>query len=394
MLSAYTIPIKGAFLIFPFLALLFTVPYVIYQYHKYGSFLVLRACIVYSFILYMTCAYFMTILPLPPIAEVAEYTTPYVDLEVFGFWHDFWEYSSFVPSDPSTWLEVTREIVFYEPFFNLLLLLPLGVYLRYYFKRSWLQTILISFGVSLSFELLQLSALFGIYPRPYRVFQLDDLFLNTMGASIGFWLTPLFSFFLPSREKMDEMAYQRGKKVSMTRRLIAFIFDWAILAGIIELLAKLLGTPLFLQMVNLEGKRSVILYMVLVFIYFVIVPTLTGGRTIGKLFVNIRLVSVGKRGRRDAPTLMQLLIRYGMEYYLIVPAPFIEMKIYEMLTAGTAWPTALLVLVALIFGLIFAFYIFQLFIGFLTGATRTINEVLSRTINVSGTNALGNRKVS
>ena len=385
MLPAYTIPIKGAIFIFPFLALLFTLPYVVYQYHKYGSFLVLRACVVYSFILYMTCAYFLTILPLPSMAAVAEYTTPTMDLVPFAAWHDFWANTSLVISDPSTYLGALREQVFYEPFFNILLLLPLGVYLRYYFKRSWLQTILIGFCVSLSFELIQLSALFGIYPRPYRLFQVDDLINNTFGALLGFWLTPMFSFFLPSRERMDEVSYRRGKKVSFMRRFVAFAFDWAVLAGIIHLLAKILGTPLFVQMIDLEGKRSVLLYMVLVFIYFVVISWITGGRTVGKLLVNIRLVSSARGKGRSRPNFFQYLIRYGIQYYLIVPAPFIEMKIYDMMTAGTRWPQALLVLAAVAFGLSFAFYLFQLFIGALTGATRTINEVLSKTYHISGT---------
>ncbi|MDO4289253.1 MAG: VanZ family protein [Eubacterium sp.] len=387
MLSAYTIPIKGAIFIFPFLALLFTVPYVIYQYHKYGSFLALRACIVYSFILYMTCAYFQTILPLPPIAEVAEYTTPTMDLEVFGAWRDFWENTSLVLSDPSTYLTALGEQVFYEPVLNILLLLPLGVYLRYYFRRSWLQTIVIGFCVSLCFELTQLSALFGIYPRPYRLFQVDDLINNTFGALLGFWLTPLFSFFLPSRERMDEVSYQRGLKVSFARRLVACAFDWAILAGIIHLMSRVFKTPLLVQIIGLDNESAILFYVVLVFFYFVVVSWITGGRTVGKMLVNIRLVSFsgGRRAGRKKPSFFQYLIRYSMEYYLIVPAPFIEMRIYDMMVGGTRFPLGFLVAVGIVFGLIFAFYIFQIFIGFMTGATRTINEVLSKTSNVSGT---------
>ena len=94
-------------------------------------------------------------------------------------WTNFWENTSLVLSDPSTYLGAMKEQCFYEPFFNILLLVPLGVYLRYYFRRSWWQAILIGFLVSLSFELIQLSALFGIYPRPYRLFQVDDLINNT-----------------------------------------------------------------------------------------------------------------------------------------------------------------------------------------------------------------------
>ena len=104
MLSAYTLPIKFACLVFPVLAAFFTIPYAVYQYRKYGSLLVLRVVIVYSFILYMTCAYFLTMLPLPPIAEVARYTSPTMDLVPFHAWTNFWENTSLVLSDPSTYL--------------------------------------------------------------------------------------------------------------------------------------------------------------------------------------------------------------------------------------------------------------------------------------------------
>ena len=56
-------------IVFPFIAALFTFPYAIFQYHKYGSVSKYRTLIIYSFILYMLIAYFMVILPLPDRAS-------------------------------------------------------------------------------------------------------------------------------------------------------------------------------------------------------------------------------------------------------------------------------------------------------------------------------------
>ena len=98
---------------FPVLAAFFTIPYAVYQYRKYGSLLVLRVVIVYSFILYMTCAYFLTMLPLPPIAEVARYTSSTMDLVPFHAWTNFWENTTLVLSDPSTYLKAMKEQCFY-----------------------------------------------------------------------------------------------------------------------------------------------------------------------------------------------------------------------------------------------------------------------------------------
>ena len=66
----YLSVIKVAIIIFPFIAFLITMPYVLREYHKYGSVYWYRALIVYSFILYLLTAFFLVILPLPTREEV------------------------------------------------------------------------------------------------------------------------------------------------------------------------------------------------------------------------------------------------------------------------------------------------------------------------------------
>lgn len=46
----YIIPIKTAIVVFPFIALLFSVPFILHQYHKYGSINLFRVLIIYLFI--------------------------------------------------------------------------------------------------------------------------------------------------------------------------------------------------------------------------------------------------------------------------------------------------------------------------------------------------------
>ena len=77
----YPVVILQAFILFPIVAFLFTLPYVVFNYHKYGSVLSLRIIIVYSFILYLMCIYFLVILPLPSIAESLE--TQNLPLELY-----------------------------------------------------------------------------------------------------------------------------------------------------------------------------------------------------------------------------------------------------------------------------------------------------------------------
>jgi len=144
-MSDYIVPIQTALAIFPLLAALFTIPYMIRQYHKYGSIPVLRVLIVYSFILYITSAYFLIILPLPTIESVKNMTSPTMQLIPFQFVIDFINQTSLVVTDPSTYLEALKEPWLYQVVYNVLLLVPFGIYLRYYFKCNKKQVIIFSF---------------------------------------------------------------------------------------------------------------------------------------------------------------------------------------------------------------------------------------------------------
>ena len=52
-MGVYPEVIRQALIMFPFLAFLITLPYMIYNYRKYGSVLGIRILVVYSFALYL-----------------------------------------------------------------------------------------------------------------------------------------------------------------------------------------------------------------------------------------------------------------------------------------------------------------------------------------------------
>ena len=185
-LAGYIGPISTAMWVFPFVALLFTVPYVLSSYHRYGAVLFFRALVVYSFIFYLMCVYFLAILPLPSIEEVARETKPWAQLEPFAGLKSALREGGFKANDPQTWLRVLGTSSFFHLAANVAMLFPLGIYLRYYFRQGFLGTVRWGFLVSLSIELLQLTGLLFIYPRPYRLFDVDDLITNTLGAALGF----------------------------------------------------------------------------------------------------------------------------------------------------------------------------------------------------------------
>ena len=63
MLSRYASPLLSAVALFPAIAGLFTLPFMVHQYRKYGSIPFLRILAIYLFIFYLLCAYFLVILP-------------------------------------------------------------------------------------------------------------------------------------------------------------------------------------------------------------------------------------------------------------------------------------------------------------------------------------------
>ena len=317
-MSVYLIPLQSALLLFPFLAAMITLPYIIMQYRKYGSILPIRVLIVYSFIFYLLCAYFLVVLPLPPIEEVASYTKPIMQLIPFASLKEFTMNSSLIWNDPATYLTALNEPSLYLIVFNILLTVPFGVYLRYYFQCSWKKTLLLTFLLTLSFECLQLSALFGYYPRPYRLFDVDDLITNTLGGMLGYAITPVFAHFLVSRSRMDEKAYDRRRSVSPLRRVLAFFFD-----NLIVLLTTAIITALILFLHDeflliSPANRICLIYLAVVFVYLFILPILMHGKTLGKAAVKIKLVTMDGH----TPHWYQYLLHFMILYGLILPAPF------------------------------------------------------------------------
>ena len=112
---------------------------------------------------------------------------------------------------PSTYLKALTEHCIYVVIFNILMTVPFGMYLRYYYKASFKKVLFLSFFLSLFFELTQLTGLYFIYPKPYRLFDVDDLILNTLGGLLGYFLVKPLMKILPTREEIDNNALKKGE---------------------------------------------------------------------------------------------------------------------------------------------------------------------------------------
>jgi uncharacterized RDD family membrane protein YckC len=183
---------------------------------------------------------------------------------------------------------------------NLVLLLPLGFILRYLFRTRLLAATAIGFGVSLLFELTQLTGLWFVYPCPYRLFSVDDLILNTTGAVIGWLIAGPLGRLLPAVDP-DRERRRYAARVTPSRRLFALLADavgFAVLSGVILGLIVLFGG-------TTTGTGPVVL--ILAAVYFLLVPMLTGS-TIGKRAMLLRVRRTN--GRPAGP--LSLLARNGI----------------------------------------------------------------------------------
>ena len=151
-MNSYIQVLRQAAVLFPVLAVLVTVPYITYNYRKYGSVLSLRVLIVYSFLLYLLCTVCLVILPFPMGEAAASLQGHQAQLVPFQFVRDILKTTRGAWSQPETWLSVLRTGAFLTTLFNLFMTMPFGMYLRYYFRCGWKKTLLLSFLLSLSFE--------------------------------------------------------------------------------------------------------------------------------------------------------------------------------------------------------------------------------------------------
>lgn len=312
-MAPYMQSLRTALWFFPILALGLTIPLLMLEYRRYGALTFWRAFVVYTFSFYLLAAYLMVILPLPPRAMVAQLTTPRYNLHPLMVFYQFFDNTAFQWLQPHTWVIAIKQPGFTQPFFNLLLTVPFGLYLRYYFRRSFKQTLLLTFGLTCFFELTQLSALYGLYPRPYRLFDVDDLLINTAGGLLGYAIAPVLTWIFPSYQTMKSAAYRKGLRVSYTRRGVAFVIDWLVM-----IMALTTMTVFIHRVFGIHDLHHHILwfYLVTAGFYFVVFPFLTNGLTIGKWLVRIQIV---ERSGRAELSFWHLFIRQIILYGAIIP---------------------------------------------------------------------------
>ncbi|WP_379152993.1 VanZ family protein [Paenibacillus sp. sgz5001063] len=283
---------------FPVAALLFTLPFLMVQYRRHGYINKIRALILYLLLLYLLNAFYLIMLPMPSSRHNAYPIGNMIQHIPLHFIQDIIRNSNISSDDPLSYWKILRQPDFLQALFNVLLTVPFGMFLGYYFRTRWVVCILLSFTLSLLFEITQITALFGFFDHPYRIFDVDDLLTNTLGGIAGYRIALWVSALLPRIEQLDTRVDLSAKRVTYTRRSIASVLDAPIWSMVLLLLYSF---------------QVPYAYWITTGIYFVVIPWCTGGRTFGKWVVRIRISSEDGRNR-----LWGLIVRYLFLYGILV----------------------------------------------------------------------------
>jgi len=187
------------------------VPYVAWSYRHRGTFGVGRAVLAGGTAVYGFALWTYTILPLPDPSTIC-HPPASAQLVPFQFLRDAGAAVADGASPRTILLQVALNVV---------LFVPLGMALRYLFRRGVVAVALIGLGVSLLIELTQLTGIWGLYSCAYRVFDVDDLIANTVGTVAGFLIAPVLRA-IPGQRTRD---VRRAVPTTGGRRILGMLVD-------------------------------------------------------------------------------------------------------------------------------------------------------------------------
>ena len=255
------------------LFLLVLVPLLVWQYRHYGRLTVPRLLGALAVSLYAAGLFAYTMLPLPVPAELDCTGGSQVQLRPFQFLADIGHETAGLSVTGMLTARVTLQVVF-----NVVLFLPWGVLVRGFFKRGWVLATVTAFLGSLLIELTQYTGLWFLYLCSYRLADVDDLIMNTLGGLLGALLAPLLLAWKPSSRQVASTR-SAPRPVTVSRRWFGMLLDWLGL-GVIGTAA----TVAWAMMLHVTGWQrpdhavEVLVTVLLPGLLWIVVPALSGTR--------------------------------------------------------------------------------------------------------------------
>ncbi|MDR2895278.1 MAG: VanZ family protein [Propionibacteriaceae bacterium] len=278
------------------------VPYVLYQYRRYGRFTGARLAWSAALLVYGVALITYTLFPLPS-ADQCRRSTGVLVLDPTIYWRDVW---SMHQAGASLW-SIASSWTVLQVVLNIALFVPLGLIMRHLWEAGIVKATLTGLCLSVLIEATQFTGDWWLAPCPYRVADVNDLIANTAGAVFGWLLAGLIPDFTPD---VDDLVADRRlpRPVHRRRHWLAMAFD-ALVLVLIEgagLLVFFLAVQLFTTALpwsqrvgSTDYLGAVGLVIGVVGLLVVIVPALFGdGASIGQ-----RIVYLRPRPRRRPPRL-------------------------------------------------------------------------------------------
>lgn len=263
-------------------AVLLFVPFVALSYRRRGRFSVRRALAWTAALVYGWSVWTYTLLPLPDPNAIRCAGT---NTRLFAFVGEIGDAMGQSAGRP---LAMLSDPVVLQVALNVVLFVPLGVFLRLLAGRGVLASALAGLGLSMFIELTQLTGVWGLYPCAYRVFDVDDMLVNTLGAIIGSLLALLFTH---RRRTADDVDPDLPRPVTKSRRLVGMVCDWLgyslLTFGVSVAVQVLLLYALDQRDLALEGRISTLVGIGVGLAVWTTV-TLATGSTVGDLAVRLR----------------------------------------------------------------------------------------------------------
>lgn len=258
------------------------VPILIWQYRRYGRLSVPRLLGSAAVALYFTALATYTWLPLPDESWCATNPGRRLQLTPFAFVDDIVRETAGLPLGARVTSFAALQVVF-----NVVLFVPLGALVRRYFHKNMLWVAASGLVVSLVIEATQFTGLWGIYSCSYRVADVDDVMLNTVGAVLGGLLAPALLWWMPKARSLATSRLE-PRTITSWRRWLGMLLDgmaWIVLQATLAVLARVAllvvghepGTTL---QTTIDASAAVAAWL-LVFI----VPSLNGGGSLGQTAV-------------------------------------------------------------------------------------------------------------
>ena len=238
-------------------------------------------------------------------------------------------------------LALLREPAFMQIVLNVLLFVPLGYFLRVILHRGVVVATIAGFGLSLLIELTQKTGVWHLYSCAYRLFDVDDLIVNTLGATVGSLLS-----LLVVRRRTGLVVLPTT--ISFGRRLVGFACDilFIALTGAAAALTYR-GIEIYLRDVAPRDVSHHVQAALQWGVPFSVeaVLVLGFGRTVGEWVVSLH--TVPRRRRLLVPgRLVKLAVGVGPIFVLaplydqvVAPVAIPLLAAYAVLTIVFAWRT-------------------------------------------------------